>query len=133
RHVLAGLAHRLERELLFQAWVRKAPAERGVVDRSVAAGKSVLRFAENERSAAHRLDSPGDVEVAFAGRNGMASGDDRGESRSAESVDGHAWNRLGQARQQQGHPSDVPVVFSRLVGGAEVDVLDLGGFDAGPL
>src|SRR5512132_2775514 len=44
RHVLPGLAHRLEREELLQARVREAPPERRVIDRSIAAGKPVLRL-----------------------------------------------------------------------------------------
>ena len=56
-HVLAGLAHRLERELLLEAGVREAPAERRVPDRPVAAREPGLRLSEDERRARHRLDT----------------------------------------------------------------------------
>src|SRR5207247_7986062 len=80
-HVLTGLAHRLEREQLLQARVRETPPERRVIDRSVAAGKPVLRLAEDEGRAAHRLDSASNVEVAFTGGDGMTPRADRGEAR----------------------------------------------------
>src|SRR5207249_10970640 len=93
RDVLAPLAHRLEREHLFQARIRKARPERRVVNRPVAAGEPVLRLAEDERRAAHRLDAPGDIEVTLAGGNRVTGRDDRGEAGGAKPVDGHTRDR----------------------------------------
>ena len=89
-------------------------------------GKALSRLADHERRAAHRLDAAGDEEVAVARGDRVAGGDDGREPGRAEPVDGHARDRLGQPREQRGHPRDVAVVLARLVRAAEVDVLDLG-------
>src|SRR6266545_398689 len=57
RDVLAGLAHRLEQELLLQPRVREAPPERRVPDLLVAARERLVRLRQHERRAAHRLDA----------------------------------------------------------------------------
>ena len=61
RHILARLAHRLEREHLLHAWIGKAPPQGRVVNRPVAARKTMLRLAEDKRGTAHRFDAAGDV------------------------------------------------------------------------
>src|SRR5687768_14304627 len=68
RDVLAGLAHRLEREHRLHPRVRKAPPEHGVVDGLVLLPLAVAGLWHDERRAAHRLDSAGDEEVAVSGR-----------------------------------------------------------------
>ena len=85
----------------------------------------VVGLGHHERRAAHGLDSAGDEEVAVTGRDRVRGRDDRREPGGAEPVQGHARDRLGQPREQRRHARNVPVVFSRLVRGAEVDVLDL--------
>src|SRR5439155_27099246 len=94
-HVLAGLAHRLERELLLEAGVREAPAERRVPDRPVAAREPGLRLSEDERRARHRLDTARHEYVSVPGRNCVAGAEDGRETGRAEPVDGHARDRLG--------------------------------------
>src|SRR5205085_4765587 len=74
--VLAGLAHRLERELLGEEWIREAPAERRVVDDPVAARKGLVRLGHDERRAAHRLDAARDEELAITRRDRVARRDD---------------------------------------------------------
>ncbi len=129
-HVLAGLAHRLEREARRQRRVREAPAERRVVHRPVAARKGRIRLRRDERRAAHRLDAARHEEVAVAGDDRMAGADDGREPGRAEPVDGDARDRLGQPGEERRHPGDVAVVLAGLVGAAEVDVLELGRIDA---
>ena len=128
-HVLAGLAHRLERKHLLHARIREAPAERRVPGRAVA----VLRLRRDERRARHRLDAAGDEELAVSRANRMRSADDRREPRRAEAVHSDAGDALGQPSEQRAHARDVAVVLPGLVGGAEVDVLYLCRRDACPL
>src|SRR5207247_9523670 len=109
----------------------KTPPGRRGVNPSVAAGEPVLRIAEDERRAAHRLDAPGDIEVTLAGGNRVTGRDDRGEAGGAKPVDGHTRDRIRQPGKQRGHPGDIAVVLARLVRAAEVDLPGLGRFDAG--
>src|SRR5918996_700723 len=132
-HVLAGLAHRLEREHLFHARVGEPPTERRVPDDLVPARKGVLGLPNDERRPAHRLDPAGDEELAVSRADGMAGGDDGRETGGTETVDRHAGDLLRKAGEQGRHAGDVAVVLARLVGAAEVDVLDLAGGDARPL
>ena len=67
-HVLAGLAHRLGRELRGVGGVHEPPAERGVVQRAVAALERLRRLRGHQRRARHRLDAAGDEQVAVARR-----------------------------------------------------------------
>ena len=97
--VLAGLAHRLEREQLLHPRVREAPAERGVPDGLVAAGERLLRLRHHEGRAAHRLDPARDEQVAVAGDHRVRSPDHRRQPRRTEPVDGHARDRVRQARR----------------------------------
>ena len=131
--VLAGLAHRLEREELLHARVREAPAEGRVVERPVAARERRVGLRRDERRARHRLHAAGDEEVAVAREHRMAGTDDRREPRGAEPVDRDAADRLRQPREQHGHARDVAVVLARLVRAAEPHVLDLLRRHAGPL
>ena len=129
-HVLARLAHALEREHRLHRRIGEAPAERGVVERAVAARECALGLGGHERRAAHRLDSTGHEEVAVAREHGVAGGRDGREPRRAEAVQRHARDGLRQAGQQRAHARDVAVVLAGLVRAAEVDVLDLAGVDA---
>ena len=130
-HVLARLAHRLEREHRLEPRVREAPAERRVPGRRIPARERPLRLGQHERRARHRLDPARDEQVAVAGLNRVARADDRREPRGAKTVDGHAGDRLGQPGEQRGHPRDVAIVLTGLVGRAEPDVLDLPRGHAG--
>ena len=123
--VLAGLAHRLEREHRLELRVGEAPAERRVVQDAVAARERGVRLRRRERRARHRLDTARDEEIAVAGDDRVARADDRGEPRRAEPVDGDAGDRVGQPGEQHRHPRDVAVVLARLVRAADVRVLDL--------
>ena len=123
--VLAGLAHRLGREQLLELRVCETPAERRVVERTIAARERLLGLRRHERRAAHRLLAARDEEIAVARDHGMARADDGGETGGAEPIDGHACGRLGKPSEECGHPRDVAVVLAGLVGGAEPDVLDL--------
>jgi hypothetical protein len=77
--VLARLAHRLEREHLFHARVREAPAERRVPDLLLSAATGIVGFCHHERGAAHGFDSPCDEQVAVTGRDRMRGRDDSRE------------------------------------------------------
>jgi hypothetical protein len=63
----------------------------------------------------------------------MAGGNDGGEARRTQAVERHPGDGLGQPREQRPHARDIAVVLAGLVGGAEVDVLDLAGLDPGTL
>src|SRR5215217_1839773 len=63
----------------------------------------------------------------------MSRADDRREPRRAEAVEGDAGDALWEPREKGAHARDVAVVLAGLVGGAEVDVLDLLGRDTGAL
>src|SRR5919204_320904 len=103
---------------------RASPStERSSVSKRPASTAAAQRCCE--RRPAHRLDAAGDEEVAVAGDDGVARGDDRGQPGGAEPVDGDAGNMLGQAREEDGHACDVAVVLAGLVRAAEVDILDL--------
>ncbi len=132
-HVLAGLAHALEREHRLHRRIGEAPAERAVVEDAVAAREGALRLGRHERRPAHRLDPAGDEEVAIAREHCVACGSDRGQPGCAQPVERHACHRLRQASQQRPHARDIAVVLAGLVGAAEIDVLDLGRVDAGAL
>ena len=125
--VLAGLAHGLGRVALRHARVDHPPAERGVVQRPLAAGQAALGLRQHPGRAAHGLDAPGEVDLALAEPDRARCLVDRLEARGAEAVDGDAGDLDRQAGEQRGHPGDVAVVLSRLVGGAHVDVGDLPG------
>ena len=132
--VLAGLAHRLGRDAqLGHPRVDEAPAQRRVVHRLLAARQAALGLADHPGRPAHRLDPAGEVEVALAELDRAGGGVDRLQARGAEAVDGRPGDAAGQAGEQRRHPRHVAVVLARLVGGAEVDVGDPLGVDAGAL
>src|SRR5438309_8178981 len=72
RDVLAGLAHRLQREHRLEARVRKAPAELRVPFGAVA----VLGPRVCTRCAGHALDTTCDEAVAVAREHGVTGADD---------------------------------------------------------
>ncbi len=125
RHVLAGLAHRLEREHRLHLRIRKAPAEVRVVDDLVSSREGLVGLRHHERRARHRLDAARDEEVAVTGHHCVACANDGGQPRCAQSVDGDAGHRLREPGEERGHPRDVSVVFACLVRAAEPHVLDL--------
>ena len=59
-----------------------------------------------------------------AGRDRAAGAERRLHARAAQAVDGRAGDRGRQAGEQHGHAGDVAVVLARLVGVAEVDLVD---------
>ena len=124
-HVLAGLAHRLEREHRLHLRIREPPAERRVPARLRAAAERALGLRVDERRAGHRLGAARDEQIARPGANRVARPDDRREPGRAEPVHRDAGDLLGKAGEERGHARDVAVVLPRLVRGAEVDVLDL--------
>ena len=75
--VLAGLAHRLEWKQLSQPRVRETPAERRVVQHTVAARKGRVRLGRHERRSRHRLDAACDEQVAVSCDHRMRRTDDR--------------------------------------------------------
>src|SRR2546430_14068231 len=85
RHVLARLAHRLEREHLGHPWIGKTPAQGGVVNRPVAARKAILGLTEDERAAAHRFAAAGDLQFSPSPPDRATSRDQRASPRPAES------------------------------------------------
>ena len=125
-NVLAGLAHRLERKLLLQARIWKAPAQLRVVLGAVA----VFGFRPHERRPAHRLDSARDEEPSVARRNGVTRRHDRTQSRRAQTVHGDAGDCFRQPGKEHRHACDVAIVLTRLIRRAEVHVLDLLGAHA---
>src|SRR6266702_544243 len=62
-HVLAGLAHRLRRELLGQLGVREPPTERRVEHGTIASRETLVRLGRDERRARHRLGTARDEEL----------------------------------------------------------------------
>ncbi len=98
-----------------------------------AAGQAALGLADDPGRPAHRLDPAAEVEVALAELDRAGGAVDRLQAGGAEAVDGGAGNAVGQAGEQRRHPRHVAVVLARLVGGAEVDVGDPLGVDAGAL
>jgi hypothetical protein len=125
-HVLARLAHGLEREHLLHPGIREAPAERRVPGRPV----TVLGLRRHERRSRHGFDPAGDEEFPVPGTDRVRGADHGGETRRAEAVDRDAGDALRQPSEESAHAGDVAVVLPRLVGGAEVDVFDRGGIDA---
>ena len=119
-HVLARLAHRLEREHRLQPRVGEAPAERRVADGLVAARErrapacaitSGARDIDSTPPATNRSPSP--ATTAWHAPTRPRRGPDA-QSRFTRD----AGDRLRQAREQRGHARDVAVVLARLVGGS---------------
>ena len=63
---------------------------------SVAARERLLGLRQDERRAGHRLDAARDEEIAVAGDDRVAGGDDRRETRRAEPVDRDAGTDSGK-------------------------------------
>src|SRR5438445_155187 len=68
------------------------------------------------------LDASGDEDVAFAGLDRPRGGVDRGEPGGTQAIEGHRGDGDREARQEGGHPGDIPVILPRLVRAAEVDL-----------
>ena len=133
-HVLRGLAEgdRVVAEVRH-ARVGQAPSERGVHERPFAARERLRRLERDERRAGHALHAARDHQVGFAGADAPRRVVHRFESAAAQPVHRHAGDRLGQARKERRHSSDVAIVFTGLVRGAEHDLVDLAVSDVGPL
>ncbi len=77
------------------------------------------------------LDATGQHQVAFVGLNGTRCVNHRRESARAESVHGFSRNARRKPREQGGHARHVSVVFARLVGAAQVGVVERGPVQPG--
>jgi len=129
-HVLAGLRHGVDAVLRLDHGIDEAPAQRGVVNFG-AAREGLLRLAHDQRGARHRFDAAGDGEFRFAAANGARGIADGVEAGGAQPIEGDAGDAIGQAREQQRHARHVAVVFARLVGAAEHDLVERRPVDVG--
>ena len=124
--VLAGLAHRLEREHLLHPRVREAPAERGVPDGLIAARETRAPAcpsrAARASSTRRRPRRTGRRPRAITAWQAPTTAD-RPEAQSRLTVTPATDSR--QPGEQRAHPRDVAVVLAGLVRAAEPDVLDL--------
>ena len=129
-NVLGGLGHRVDAVLGLHPGVDEAPADGGVLD-GVDPAEGAVGLGDDERGAAHGLDSAGDHQTGFTGLDGARRGAERVEPGAAQAVDGRSGNVERQAGEQQGHARDVAVVFAGLVGTAVDDVGHGGPVDRG--
>src|SRR6185369_15133854 len=81
--------------------------------------------------AGHALDPARDQDVRLAAADGAGRLVDGGERAGAKAVRRDARHAVRQAGEQGAHAGDVAVVLARLVGAAEIDLLDGVGSDAG--
>ena len=111
--------------------VRHPPPEGGAPQLLVPGRIALGRLLQHPRRARHALDPTGDDDVGVADRDRTAGGDDRFEPGAAQTIDRRPRDRRRQARQQHRHPRDVAVVLARLVGVAEVRLVDRGRIEVG--
>jgi hypothetical protein len=110
--------------------VDEAPADGGVEDFR-RAGEGFGGLALHEWRTGHGFDAAGNGEIDFTGADGAGAGADGIEAGGAKAVQRGAGNGIRQAGQQRGHAGDVAVVFTGLVGAAEIDFLDGSPIHAG--
>jgi hypothetical protein len=103
------------------------PAERRRVQGLAGSRERLLRLEQHPRRAAHRLDATRKADRGVAGGDRAAGAERRLHAGAAQPVDGGAGSRRRQAGQQDRHAGHVAVVLARLVGVAEVHVLDRPG------
>ena len=123
RDVLAGFRHGIDAVLLLHQRVDEAPADGRVVDLG-GARKGFAGLSHDEGRARHRFHAAGDGQVDVAGADGARRGADGVQPGGAEAVQRHAGDGLRQPGKEQRHPRDVAVVLARLVGAAQVDLMD---------
>ncbi len=128
RQVFRGLCHRVHAMQRLHPRIDEAPAERRVLELLLARVRRV-GLAEHVRCPGHALDPAGDHHVGLAEGTGPRRLAQRFEPGCTEAVYGYARYRGRQAREQRGHARDVAVVLARLIGAAEVDVVDGGGVE----
>ena len=67
---------------------------------------------------------PGDHHLAVIGLDHPRGDVDGVEAGGTQTIDRRAGHRIGKSREQHGHARDIAVVFARLIGRAEVYVVD---------
>ena len=123
--IFSRFSHRVGVIQLGESGIGESPADRRVMDfRLSVEGGVGLRHGEG--CTAHALGAPGDVDIAAAGFDHSGCNVDRFESGGAQPIDRAAGHTVGESGQQGGHSSHVSIVFTRLVGGSEVDIGDRG-------
>ena len=129
--VLAGLAHRLEREHLLHA-AGSGSASRGSCRRASGRRAGTPCRASPSTSGARLIDST----PPATKRSPSPAATAWQAATTAESPEAHSRltvtpaTESGSPARRARHPRDVAVVLARLVGAAEVDVLDLACVDA---
>ena len=134
--VLAGdlLGRHAERDrpCLGHPGVREAPPDGGVGDRGRPAVPRGPRFEHHVWRAGHALHAAGHEHVAFVRPDSLRGDRDRAKAGSAQPVHRLSRDFPWQPGQQDGHPSNVPVVFASLIRAPENYVVDARGIDRGP-
>src|SRR5712692_1425037 len=121
--LLRGLAE-ANGPVLLELGVDHPPPERGVIHGLAAARELSLGLFQDVGSAGHALDAPGEKAGAVPGLNFPGGRHHRLHAGAAQPVNGGRRNLDRQPGQQHRHPRHVAVVLARLVGVAEIDVLD---------
>src|SRR6266852_6155546 len=110
----ARLRHSIHAILCLHQRIDEPPAHRRVFQLHGPRIRAI-GFAHDERSARHALDAAGDHQLRFTAPNRSRCGRYGIHARTAKPVHGRTGNFLRQTGQQQRHPRDVSIVFSRLV------------------
>ena len=126
-HHLGRLAQADGRIFLREPRIHHAPAQGAIVQRLAAARELTLRLFEDVRGARHALNPTREEAIAVAGLDLARGRDHRLHTRATQPVHRGGRDLNRQPGEQDCHARHVPVVFSRLVGIAEIDVLDAGG------
>src|SRR6266851_3270654 len=120
--VFAGFRHRINTVLCFHQGIYKSPAERGVFQFH-GARIGAVRLGDDEGSSRHALDASGNHEIGLTAFDGSRSGGNGVHARTAKPVNRCARHFFRQTRQQERHPSNISVVFARLIGTAVDDIV----------
>ena len=94
--------------------------------------KPVGFFRQGIGRARHALHAAGDEDFAFAAPDRPRRLVHCGKAAGAKTVDCDPRHLLRQSGQQRGHAGDIAVVLARLIGAAEIDLLDLRRIDSRP-
>ena len=95
------------------------------------AGNGRSGLGQHVRRPGHRLHPAGDHDRGVPDGDRARGADHGVEAGGAQPVDRRAGHRRRQPGEQRRHPGDVAVVLTGLVGGAEADLADPGGVEAG--
>ncbi len=123
--VLRCLAHGFVAVHILQSIVREAPSKRRIPHRLRAPGEAAFALGNGVGGARHALDTSCHEDLPLAGFDRAVSSIDRLQPGGAEPVEGHRSHLDGQAGQEGGHAGHIAVVFSRLIGAAEIHLFDL--------